>query len=294
MAQLVLSAVKPKSLTRANLHTLLSYYFEATLDYIVIMKFSALSVAILGVANAAPSGALKERAASVEGFDISSYQSSNYNFHGAYNSGARFVLIKARPQPGPITRDLFFIAIANNNTQATQNTNYISPTFSAQYTGATNAGFIRGAYHFAIPNGPSGAAQAEYFLAHGGGWSADGRTLPGMLDIEYNPSGPTCYGLSQSAMVSWIADFVNTYHSKTGRYPIIYSTANWWEQCTGNSAAFHTTCPLDLASYNSAIGTIPGGWPFQTFWQYNDHYAYGGDSMRFNGNFTQLKKLATG
>jgi hypothetical protein len=32
-----------------------------------------------------------------------------------------------------------------------------------------------------------------------------------------NPYGATCYGLSQSAMVNWIRDFSNTYHSRTGR-----------------------------------------------------------------------------
>jgi hypothetical protein len=53
-----------------------------------------------------------------------------------------------------------------------------------------------------------------------------------MLDIEYNPSGATCYGLSASAMVSWINSFVTTYHSKTGVYPMIYSTADWWSTCT--------------------------------------------------------------
>ena len=45
---------------------------------------------------------------------------------------------------------------------------YISPTFSSQYTGATDAGLIRGAYHFANPAGASGATQATYFLQHGG------------------------------------------------------------------------------------------------------------------------------
>ena len=78
---------------------------------------------------------------------------------------------------------------------------YISPTFNSQYTGATDAGLIRGSYHFAHPDESSGATQADYFLAHGGesaahavllsnsnpllgGWSADGITLPGALDIE--------------------------------------------------------------------------------------------------------------
>ena len=34
--------------------------------------------------------------------------------------------------------------------------------------------------------------------------------------IIVNPNGAECYGLSASAMVSWIKDFSNTYHSRTG------------------------------------------------------------------------------
>ena len=116
-----------------------------------------------------------------------------------------------------------------------------------------------------------------------------------MLDIEYNPSGATCYGLSASAMVAWIQDFVSTYHTATGRYPMIYSTNDWWSSCTGNSAAFSSTCPLVLARYGSTtVGTIPGGWPYETIWQYADTYSAGGDADRFNGDITGLKKLATG
>lgn len=115
-----------------------------------------------------------------------------------------------------------------------------------------------------------------------------------MLDIEYNPNGATCYGLSASAMVSWIQSFVNTYHTKTGRYPMIYTTNDWWSQCTGDSTAFSSTCPLVLARYGSTVGTIPGGWPYQTIWQNADSYTYGGDSDIFNGALTNLKKLATG
>jgi hypothetical protein len=60
-----------------------------------------------------------------------------------------------------------------------------------------------------------------------------GITLPGALDIECklnwikqekllnqkpdNPNGAECYGLSASAMVSWIKDFSDTYNAKTGR-----------------------------------------------------------------------------
>jgi GH25 family lysozyme M1 (1,4-beta-N-acetylmuramidase) len=90
-----------------------------------------------------------------------------------------------------------------------------------------------------------------------------------MLDIEYGPTS-TCYGLSASAMVSWITSFVNQYNSLTGRYPMIYTTADWWTTCTGNSNAFKDKCPLVLARYSSTVGTIPGGWPYQTIWQNND------------------------
>ncbi|KAI8627551.1 glycoside hydrolase family 25 protein [Xylariaceae sp. FL1651] len=211
---------------------------------------------LLGLAN----GAL----AAVSGFDISHYQSS-VNFASAYSAGARFVIIKA-----------------------TEGTTYKDPSFSSHYTGATNAGFIRGGYHFAHLDTSSGAAQANYFLANGGGWSGDGITLPGMLDLE-----GSCV-LSTSATVAWIKDFSNTYHASTGRYPLIYTNPSWWSSCTGNSNAFVNTNPLVLARYSSSAGTPPGGWPYYTIWQFNDAYAYGGDSDQFNGDMAALGRLASG
>lgn len=53
-------------------------------------------------------------------------------------------------------------------------------------------------------DGIRAATQANYFVDHGGGWSADGRTLPGTLDIEYNPYGATRYGLTKAGMSAWI------------------------------------------------------------------------------------------
>lgn len=254
------------------------------------MKLNLLlpCLAVCQSVAALPTDVLDKRE-TVQGFDISHYQGT-VNFKGAYNSGARFVIIKVSVTPVNLVSMLRLIFL-----QATEGTSYIDPGFSSHYDGATSAGLIRGGYHFAHPDSSSGATQANFFLAHGGGWSGDGRTLPGMLDIEYNPNGATCYGLSQSAMVNWIQSFVDTYHSKTSRYPLIYTTNDWWTTCTGNSAAFHTTCPLVLARYSSAgPGTIPGGWPYQTIWQNADTYTYGGDSDKFNGGLTGLKKLATG
>ncbi|KAH6634915.1 glycoside hydrolase family 25 protein [Chaetomium sp. MPI-SDFR-AT-0129] len=207
--------------------------------------------------------------AAVQGFDVSHWQPT-VNFAGAYSSGARFVFIKA-----------------------TEGTSYIDPSFSSHYTGATNAGLIRGGYHFAHPGETTGAAQADYFIAHGGGWTSDGRTLPGMLDLE-SSSSSQCWGLSAASMVSWIKAFSDRYHSRLGVYPLIYTNPSWWSACTGNSNAFVSTNPLVLARYASSPGTIPGGWPYQTIWQNSDSYAYGGDSEIFNGDLAGLQRLAKG
>src|SRR5207302_289117 len=83
---------------------------------------------------------------------------------------------------------------------------------------------------------------------HGGGWSKDGKTLPGMLDMEWNPYGAACYGLSASGMVNWIKSFSNEYHAKTSRFPVIYTATSWWSQCTGNVGDFSSTNPLMIAN----------------------------------------------
>lgn len=208
--------------------------------------------------------------ASVHGVDVSSHQ-GNVAWSTLWNSGVRFAYAKA-----------------------TEGTSYKNPYFAQQYNGSYNVGMIRGAYHFALPNSSSGATQANYFASNGGGWSKDGKTLPGVLDIEYNPYGATCFGLSKSAMVNWIKDFTSTYKARTGRDAVIYTTTSWWTQCTGNSSAFGNSNPLWIARYASSPGTLPAGWGFYTFWQYTSSGPTVGDHDYFNGSMTRLKVLANG
>ncbi|MFF7158487.1 GH25 family lysozyme [Streptomyces sp. NPDC008139] len=212
-------------------------------------------------------GAVTPNAAQTLGFDVSHYQGA-VNWAGAYANGARFAYMKA-----------------------TEGTTFRDPNFSANYTGSYNAGFIRGAYHFANPNASTGAAQADYFVAHGGGWSKDGKTLPPMLDIEYGPSS-TCWGLSQAAMRTWITSFINEVHAKTTRWATIYTTTNWWTTCTGNTSAYSANDPLFIARYASSVGTLPAGWPFYTFWQHADSGVFPGDQDYFNGALSGLQNLA--
>ncbi|MFF8772363.1 lysozyme [Kitasatospora sp. NPDC015120] len=218
--------------------------------------------------GAAPAAALA--VTQTPGLDVSSYQ-GNVAWSTVRANGARFAYVKA-----------------------TEGTTYTNPYFAQQYNGSYNAGLIRGAYHFALPDRSSGTAQANWFVDHGGGWSKDGKTLPPALDIEYNPYGATCYGLSQSAMVSWIRAFSTTVHTRTGRYPTIYTTTNWWTTCTGNNASFGATNPLWIARYASTVGTLPAGWSYQTIWQHADSGTFPGDQNLFNGAFDRVQALANG
>jgi GH25 family lysozyme M1 (1,4-beta-N-acetylmuramidase) len=176
--------------------------------------------------------------------------------------------------------------------KATEGTYYINPDFYNQYEGPYDCGVIRGSYEFANPADASGTADADYFIAHGGGWSGDGLTLPGALDIEYNPYGSECYDLTQGQMQTWVWDFVNEYAYKEGVYPVIYTTTDWWSTCTGNYGGFGNYDPLWIANYNGSAGTLPNGWGFYTFWQYADSGSLPGDQDVFNGAYSRLQVLA--
>lgn len=202
--------------------------------------------------------------ASVPGIDVSGWQ-GNVDWNAQWNAGKRFVWVKA-----------------------TEGTGYTNPYFAQQYNGSYNRGFIRGAYHFALPNRSSGAVQANYFSNNGGGWSGDGKTLPGALDMEYNPYGATCYGLSKAAMTNWIRDFSNTYKARWNKYPAIYTSTSWWNQCVGSS--FGATNPLWVARYASSVGTLPIGWSVYTVWQYSSTPI---DQNTFNGSYERLVVFAT-
>lgn len=208
---------------------------------------SASPDTVSGSASTAPAG--------VAGVDVSGWQTFNAaNWVTMYNNGIRFAYVKA-----------------------TEGSTYYShQEFAEQWNDSAAAGMFRGTYHFASPNTSSGAVQAQYFVAHGGTWTNDGKTLPPLLDIEYNPYGDgtgTCYGLSQDEMVSWIQSFIDTVQQLTGQYPAIYSTTGWWSTCTGNTPAFANSA-LFIASWpsnpSSGPGTLPRGWPSYTFWQWTD------------------------
>ncbi|WP_432041229.1 lysozyme [Streptomyces cadmiisoli] len=236
-------------------------------------RLAAASVTALAIGGTALAEVHASAASRPEGHDVSSHQ-KNVDWQQAKARGARFVYVKA-----------------------TESTTYRNPYFAGQYNGARGAGLIRGAYHFALPDRSSGTAQAGYFVRNGGAWRADGWTLPPALDIEYNPYDKKhkCYGLSSARMVGWIKAFSDEVKRLTGRRPVIYTTAHWWNTCTGASRAFARDHALWVARYDSATaGTLPAGWSFWTLWQYDNSGRLPGDQNLFNGSTTQLKRFAKG
>lgn len=218
----------------------------------------------------------------VLGQDVSNNQPGDIDWDAQYRAGSRFAWIEEGEGDG-----------------------WYSPTFAAQYNGAYNAGFIRGAYHFARPDlntGTSGAvAEADDFVAHGGGWSADGKTLPGALDLE-----TSCVG-SAADMVAWIHAFTDRYRQLTGRDAVLYASPSWWNSCTGGSGEFDATNPFWEADYPYATDGrtgphLPNGFSVWTVWQCGNadnrsvhcDGQLAGDQNYFNGSIDDLRRLATG
>lgn len=94
--------------------------------------------------------------------------------------------------------------------KATEGTSYVNPHFNYDYNTAKTAGIFAGAYAFGRPDLGNPTGQADHFVDNLQ-WATDGMTLPPFLDMEwpYISGTPTCYGLSASAMVSWISSFLS-------------------------------------------------------------------------------------
>lgn len=224
--------------------------------------------------------------AGLKGVDVSNWQTTNVDWAGLYQrNGVRFAFIKATESA---------------NTAAKPAGGYVNPIFVPQYSGARNAGLVRGAYHFAQPHESTGGVQADFFINHGGGWRPGGWTLPGVLDIENNPYKPInhlndCYNKTRPQMVQWIRAFSDRYRRRTGRLPVIYTNRAWWESCTGNNTGFGTH-PLWITGYGATPGRTPAGWRTYNFWQYAEAPASnpaGNPNWNvFNGSLASLQKLA--
>jgi lysozyme len=211
-----------------------------------------------GSVSASPSPSPSRTAGRLAGLDVAGFQHP---------------VTKQYPSGAPVTWTA--VAAAGYRFAAIKGTEgdyYVNPWAAADLAAAKAAGLDITPYHFAIPNGSGGAAQARFAIEYSG-YASGSQMLPLMLDIEYDPyvsSDHTnmCYGLTAASMTAWIGGFVTEVRLLTGQYPVIYTTANWWNTCTGGSTAFSAD-PMWVAAYGFTSPPMPAGWPSWMFWQYS-------------------------
>jgi lysozyme len=161
--------------------------------------------------------------------------------------------------------------------KASEGKYYTNPYYKTDTAQAVAAGLYVTPYIFAnpYPSTSDGTAvqQADYgaTVIKSSTAYTNNHMLPVTLDIEPNPytNSNQCYGLTQSAMQTWISQFMTEIKKDLGtsKTPIVYTTADWWNACTGNDTAF-SAYPLWLASYGVTNPALPAGWNNYTIWQY--------------------------
>jgi GH25 family lysozyme M1 (1,4-beta-N-acetylmuramidase) len=174
--------------------------------------------------------------------------------------------------------------------KGTEGAYYQNPYALTDLAHAKAAGLSVVAYAFAIPNGngstSSPIGQADYLINY---LNSAGGPLPTiMLDIEYNPYGAECYGLSKYAMVTWISQFAAEVQARTGQNPIIYTPPAWWQTCTGGASGF-AQIPLWVPDViSSSSPSLPTGWSTWGFWQYSSTGTVSGIMAPGNTDLDQL------
>ncbi|MDB6058276.1 MAG: Endoglucanase [Verrucomicrobiales bacterium] len=199
--------------------------------------------------------------------------------------------------------------------KATEGTNYIDPTFTANASGAKTAGVLIAPYHFARYDenpGTNGAiAEAQYFWATAKNYiTNNGYYMMPMLDAEYvttNGYEPGHYGYTKTTFSQWLNAWATTVVSNAAAKgvtikPVLYCgvsfSANWMDSTITN-----TFSPW-VATWNHEdpqTGAPGGTGPFSSwnFWQWSATNIVPGISGQcdvdvYNGNAVGLTNHVIG
>lgn len=166
-----------------------------------------------------------------------------------WNAGVSFSALKAA-------------GIAFAFAKASQGTTMVDTDYPRYLAGASREGLYFGPYHF-FDYTRDGLAQAEHFIATveaNGGF--DG-LLPPVVDVECLPgldSPPRAYARGQ------LRALVDELYARTGRRPIIYTSAQMWSRVLGTDTSFGAD-PLWVACWGCTMPVLPSGWSRWTYWQ---------------------------
>lgn len=162
---------------------------------------------------------------------------------------------------------------------------FLDPQFDANWSGMKAAGIVRGVYQFFRPE-QDAASQASLLLSHA---SFEPGDLPPVLDVE------VADGVGYSAIADGIATWVSIVQSATGRAPIVYTAASFWDGVGGGSDG----TDLWVASWGVSCPSLPSSWSSWRFWQYADDGTVAGisgtvDLDEFDGTLADLQAYAAG
>ena len=156
---------------------------------------------------------------------------------------------------------------------------------------------IRGVYHFFRFTDVTAAQQVQNFLGCNIDFSKPG-VLPPVVDVEWQSSETLNNYVRQNkaACLKMLRDWLVAVENQTGKKPIIYTAAGFWNDHLGNPDGFEDY-PLWVASYGPSKPIMPGKWAKWQMWQFTGSGKVPGipgniDRNIFNGPLDDLKKLA--
>jgi GH25 family lysozyme M1 (1,4-beta-N-acetylmuramidase) len=177
--------------------------------------------------------------------------------------------------------------------KASEDVDYVDPTYRTNRAQAKANGIVVGAYHFAQPSTVvgNGAAQADHFIDTA--QPQVGEILP-VLDLERTN------GLTDPQMIAWVREFLQRVQDRIGVRAIIYCSPNFWKTYMSDTTWFAQNGYQVLWIAHWTTATTPslpaGGWSGNgwTFWQYTSSGSVAGiggrvDLDRFNG--TSLSRV---
>jgi lysozyme len=142
-------------------------------------------------------------------------------------------------------------------TKATEDVDYVNPTFEYNWAQIQRVGLVRGAYHFARPERNRPREEVVHFLSH---THFEGHDMP-VLDLE---SG-------EGDLHDWCLSWLLHCQSVSGRKALLYSGPHFMQThnlCAPDIAA--AAGGLWLAAYADRKPYVPQGWREVTFWQFTD------------------------